>query len=90
MTKKVVGGKQTTTQEYPMIAAIIQPDIKQLFCGGTIISSKHIVTAAHCFTNPDSIKFAVLVGAHDISNICNYFYIPFFEFVPDYFHYDHF
>merc|ERR1712198_161752 len=41
------------------------------FCGGTIISDKYIITAAHCLTE-DGMSYRVVVGAHSLRQADNY------------------
>nr|XP_039272282.1 spermosin-like [Styela clava] len=44
----------------------MQPNVFTKFCGGTIVSPRHVVTAFHCF--PDANYFSdvrVMVGRHD-------------------------
>lgn len=38
------------------------------FCGGSIITPWHILTAAHCTHGKDGSDIAVIVGGHDITN----------------------
>jgi len=40
-------------------------------CGGTVISNKYIVTAAHCLTNP-MMSYKVVVGAHSLRKTESY------------------
>nr|QHB21583.1 venom S1 protease 6 [Platymeris rhadamanthus] len=47
-TKRIVGGVEAGQHEFPMIAGIVYKDTSILFCGSTIVTRKHIVTAAHC------------------------------------------
>ena len=39
------------------------------FCGGTIIDSYHIMTAAHCTEFESASSLAVMVGEHDVTAI---------------------
>ncbi|KAF6198439.1 hypothetical protein GE061_008187 [Apolygus lucorum] len=66
---RIVGGRQTLVNEYPMIAGIInrgEPDF--IFCGGTIITKHHVLTAAHCKPERSSQLLSVLLAEHEVSS----------------------
>ncbi|XP_032688479.1 venom serine protease 34-like [Odontomachus brunneus] len=64
---KIVGGVETGVNEYPMMAGLVDPYEREVFCGGTIISPKHVLTAAHCVSNRNTSNVGVLVGDHDLT-----------------------
>ena len=41
------------TNKYPWMAAVYNEDT-EMFCGGTLISSKYVVSAAHCIYRADA------------------------------------
>jgi hypothetical protein len=43
---RIVNGKVTQRHELPFMAALVNKDFH--FCGGSLIDSKHVLTAAHC------------------------------------------
>ena len=48
---KIVGGRPADPDEWPWLAALVRPvsgSGSGQFCGGTLISDRHVVTAAHC------------------------------------------
>jgi len=58
---KIVGGQEATPHQFPWQVGLF---FDGYFCGGSIISEKYILTAAHC---ADGVfKHTVVVGAHDI------------------------
>ncbi|XP_011505645.1 PREDICTED: chymotrypsin-1-like [Ceratosolen solmsi marchali] len=59
---KIVGGKDAQVKDFPHSASIREADTKNYHCGGSIISNKHILTAAHCFFDYDPTAFIVYVG----------------------------
>jgi len=69
---RIVGGVEAIPHSFPWQVALLQrAGATSAFCGGTIIDSQHILTAAHCVVNffggpvsPSSVK--VRVGAHDL------------------------
>lgn len=66
---RIVGGVETGVNEYPMMAGLVSLSSRYLFCGSTIITKKHVITAAHCVSRyeQDVSDLAVIVGEHDIS-----------------------
>lgn len=77
ISPKIVGGIETNATDWPwMVALVYSSDSSNYygqFCGGSLIGSKWVVTAAHClvddFGNPSisTSGLQVLVGAHDLS-----------------------
>ncbi|XP_018335834.1 modular serine protease-like isoform X2 [Agrilus planipennis] len=66
----VVGGNIALKHDFPWHVGIYLSSDKTHICGGSIISSKFIVTAAHCLTNLETgdlkptSEFLVKVGKH--------------------------
>ncbi|XP_066473145.1 coagulation factor XII [Tiliqua scincoides] len=57
---RVVGGMVALSGAHPYIAAIY---LEEQFCGGSLISSCWVLTAAHCLENrPDASKISVVLG----------------------------
>lgn len=44
---RIVGGKPADPLEWPWIAALLRNGATQ-FCGGVLITNRHVLTAAHC------------------------------------------
>jgi len=65
---RIVGGVETETNEYPWQVALVSASGKHPFCGGTLISSRHVLTAAHCTAGSSANSIAVLVGEHRIDD----------------------
>jgi trypsin len=62
---RIVGGQAATKNEYPWQVAFIRYGSSKPFCGGTLISSNTVLTAAHCKTSVS--QFQVVVGEHDVT-----------------------
>ena len=45
---RIVGGVETEEHEYPWQIGLVGGSNGNIYCGGSIISSKWILTAAHC------------------------------------------
>jgi len=64
---KIVGGTETQSNEYPWQVAIASPNVEKPFCGGAILSSDTIITAAHCTIGQGPDSFKVIVNEHDVT-----------------------
>lgn len=64
--KRVVGGSNTQVNEYPWMVALYKSGRTRPSCGGSLINSLWIVTAAHCHDNSFPLDIAVL-GEHDVT-----------------------
>nr|QIC51178.1 trypsin precursor [Adelphocoris suturalis] len=65
---RIVGGRDAQVNEYPLIAGIIYRGMPSfIFCGGTIITERHVLTAAHC--RPDNNEaLSVVLAEHKASS----------------------
>ncbi|GBP20836.1 Venom serine protease 34 [Eumeta japonica] len=64
---RIVGGEETDINEFPAMAGVVDVTIYQIKCGGIIIASGYVLTAAHCLSNRKVNETAVVVGEHDVN-----------------------
>merc|ERR1719516_866087 len=67
-SNRIVGGVETETNEYPWQVALVSSGGSRPFCGGTLISCSHVLTAAHCTAGSSASSISVLVGEHRIDD----------------------
>lgn len=67
---RIVGGSNSQPGDWPWMAAIYRDD--QFICGGSLITSSHVLTAAHCFyyfnyiiTDPK--RYTIWLGRTDLA-----------------------
>ena len=67
---RIVGGQVTEVNEYPWQVGVIYLGYsdKKPWCGGSIISNRHIMTAAHCTAGKTTSNLRVLLGEHDTTD----------------------
>lgn len=64
-TQRIVGGVEATPNSWPWIVSL---QVRDHFCGGTLIDTRHVLTAAHCLTSASSSQLRVIAGLHERSN----------------------
>uniref|UniRef100_A0A182Y9G7 Peptidase S1 domain-containing protein n=1 Tax=Anopheles stephensi TaxID=30069 RepID=A0A182Y9G7_ANOST len=65
-TQRIVNGVETTVNEFPMMAALIDVKTKTVICGATIVTNNYALTAAHCLLQRTTTDTVLLVGDHNI------------------------
>jgi trypsin len=71
-TERIIGGDVADPADWTYAAAITTPSGKQ-FCGGSVITSDAVLTAAHCMVDPfgdpvDPDSLRVVVGRPDLTD----------------------
>ncbi|KAK9510106.1 hypothetical protein O3M35_004961 [Rhynocoris fuscipes] len=64
---RIVGGRETLKNEFPLMAGIMDIEKKHLFCGATIITPNHALSASHCTYPYKGKKLGLVIGAHDVT-----------------------
>jgi len=68
-TPKIIGGNPADKNEYPWMVALVWRGTNKPWCGGSLITARHVLTAAHCFDRVNSEEdIEVLVGLHSINH----------------------
>uniref|UniRef100_A0AB38ZEM9 Venom S1 protease 25 n=1 Tax=Oncocephalus sp. TaxID=2944721 RepID=A0AB38ZEM9_9HEMI len=76
--QRIIGGEETGVNEWPMMAALIRREImgikNMFFCGGSILTTRHVLTAGHCIHDEQGRPFSeheigVVLGAHKLSKV---------------------
>ncbi|CAL4109761.1 unnamed protein product [Meganyctiphanes norvegica] len=64
---RIVGGRDTEQYEYPWQVGLVKSD-QIPFCGGSLVSSHFVLTAAHCVYNIPKEEYSLVFGEHDWKN----------------------
>jgi len=69
VSTRIVNGQETDVLEYPWQAGLVSTGDTTTFCGGSLINSNWVLTAAHCTiwtaSSPSAIQ--VLLAEHDVT-----------------------
>jgi len=65
---KIIGGSVTRPNEFPWIVRIHKKTSKALICGGSLIGTDVVLTAARCLLGQDLSTLEVVAGEHTWSD----------------------
>ncbi len=68
---KIIGGTETNIADWPWMVALVNPGFNifnNQFCGGTLISDRWVLTAAHCVIDETTDSVQILTGKTKLSS----------------------
>lgn len=68
VSSRIIGGEQATAGEWPYMVALTARNSSHVFCGGSYLGGRYVLTAAHCVDKEDPAKGDVLLGAFDMND----------------------
>ncbi len=63
---RIIGGQDAVANTYPWMVSIQSTD-GQHFCGGSLVASKYVLTAAHCIENENYANVRVVISEYDLN-----------------------
>ncbi|XP_011504762.1 PREDICTED: chymotrypsin-2-like [Ceratosolen solmsi marchali] len=81
---RIIGGQDAERSEFPYLASFRIAATNQHFCAGAIITTQHILTAAHCLIHDYVNRVTVHVGAVNATEIGSTYTIKQFIVHPDF------
>lgn len=69
---RIVGGNEAADGQFTYQASLKSSETLKHFCGGSIIGSRHILTAANCLKDKTETDFFVTVGTNNLLGGDNY------------------
>ena len=64
-SQRIVGGVEATANSWPWVVSL---QLRDHFCGGALIDTRHVLTAAHCLTTVMNSQIRVIAGLHERQN----------------------
>ncbi|RNA07913.1 chymotrypsinogen B [Brachionus plicatilis] len=67
-SERIINGKIAFPNSWPWLVSIRQSKNSELYhvCAGSLISSQHVLTAAHCVLDYKNTTFAVVIGINNL------------------------
>lgn len=70
---RITGGRPAEPDEWPWMAALLREGYSYVWCGGVLITDRHVLTAAHCLEKLKKDEIFVRLGEYNTHvNICKY------------------
>ncbi|KAM8708114.1 hypothetical protein ACLKA7_015134 [Drosophila subpalustris] len=62
---RITGGRPAEPDEWPWMAALLREGHSYVWCGGVLITDRHVLTAAHCLENVEKNEIFVRLGEYN-------------------------